>query len=102
MDLSGDHNRPSPRPTYGCSVSARHLAARPSSGDSRMVRRPIAILIAAWGVCAGFGLAKMLTYELTTAAAATPPPKWPHAAAISRDPSAPTLVLFLHPRCPCS
>ncbi len=67
-----------------------------------MVWRPIAILIAAWSVCAGFGLAKMLTYELTPAPGASAPPQWPRAAAISRDRSTPTLVLFLHPRCPCS
>src|SRR5437762_10557422 len=67
-----------------------------------MVWRPIAILIAAWGVCAGFGLAKMLTYELTPAPAAAVAPMWPLAATISRDASHPTLVLFLHPRCPCS
>src|SRR5437764_2268163 len=67
-----------------------------------MVWRPIAILIAAWGICAGFGLAKMITYELTPAPAAAAAPIWPPAATISRDASRPTLVLFLHPRCPCS
>jgi hypothetical protein len=64
--------------------------------------RPIAILIAAWSVCAGLGLTKMLTYELTPAASATAPAMWPQSATISRDVSIPTLVLFLHPRCPCS
>jgi hypothetical protein len=64
--------------------------------------RPIAILIAAWGVCAGLGLAKMLTYELTPAVGATAPAIWPQSAATTRDASSPTLVLFLHPRCPCS
>src|SRR3954468_7732639 len=67
-----------------------------------MVRWPIAILIAAWCVCAGLGLARMLTFELTPAAAATAPAKWPQSAAAIRDASRPTLVLFLHPRCPCS
>src|SRR5438132_4378522 len=67
-----------------------------------MVWRPIAILIAAWCVCAGLGLTKMLTYELTPAASAAAPAMWPPAAAIGRDASDPTLVLFLHPRCPCS
>jgi hypothetical protein len=67
-----------------------------------MVWRPIAILIVAWSVCAGFGLAKMLTYELTPAASAAAPVTWPRSAAIRLDASRPTLVLFLHPRCPCS
>src|SRR5262245_60869800 len=67
-----------------------------------MVWRPIVILIAAWTVCAGLGLARMLTYELTPAASMAAPPLWPQATGISRDASGPTLVLFLHPRCPCS
>jgi hypothetical protein len=67
-----------------------------------MVWRPIVILIAAWTVCAGLGLARMLTYELTPATGAAAPAIWPQATGISRDASGPTLVLFLHPRCPCS
>ena len=59
-------------------------------------------MIAAWTVCAGLGVARMLTYELTPAAGAAAPPTWPQATGISRDSSCPTLVLFLHPRCPCS
>ncbi len=82
--------------------SARHVAVQPSTGDSRMVWRPIAILIAAWSVCAAFGLARMLTYELTPATGATAPPTWPPAASISREASGSTLILFLHPQCPCS
>ncbi len=67
-----------------------------------MVWRPIVILIAAWSVCAGFGLARMLTYELTPGPETAAPTTWPAAATISRDVSGQTLVLFLHPRCPCS
>src|SRR5947209_17064161 len=67
-----------------------------------MLWRPIAILIVAWSVCAGLGLAKMLTYELTPAASAAAPTTWPPSAGIARNTSRPTLVLFLHPRCPCS
>ena len=67
-----------------------------------MVWRPIAILIALWSVCAAFGLARMLTYELTPAPGAAAPTIWPPATAISRNVSSPTLLLFLHPRCPCS
>jgi hypothetical protein len=44
----------------------------------------------------------MLTYELTPAPGAAAPIVWPAAAAISRDAFGPTLVLFLHPHCPCS
>src|SRR5262245_56961175 len=67
-----------------------------------MAWRSITPLIVAWSVCAGLGLAKMLTYELTPAPAAAAPASWPPSAAVDRDPSCPTLVLFLHPHCPCS
>jgi len=67
-----------------------------------MVWRPIVILIAAWSICAGLGLAKMLTFELTPARRTAPPQTWPRSTAISPDACRPTLVLFLHPKCPCS
>jgi hypothetical protein len=44
----------------------------------------------------------MLTYELTPAATAAAPAMWPQSATVDRDLSSPTLVLFLHPHCPCS
>jgi hypothetical protein len=60
------------------------------------------VLIAGWAVCASFGVTKMLQYELTPAAAAVAPEAWPQDAEFQRDPTRPTLVLFLHPHCPCS
>jgi len=68
----------------------------------RMNWRLTALLIAAWTVFAGFGVTKMLQYELTPAADAVAPEAWPAAAEVDRDPTRPTLVLFLHPHCPCS
>src|SRR5437773_2149652 len=67
-----------------------------------MFRWPIALMIVAWSACAALGLVKMLNYELTPAATRTAASHWPAATQICRDPSRPTLLLFLHPRCPCS
>jgi len=67
-----------------------------------MNRLLVAVLIASWIVCAGLGVTKMLQYELTPSAGAAAPAAWPQAATIDRDRTRPTLVLFLHPQCPCS
>jgi hypothetical protein len=44
----------------------------------------------------------MLRYELTPAATATVAVEWPRETQVVRDSARPTLVLFLHPQCPCS
>ena len=56
----------------------------------------------AWGsgVVAGFSTAER--YAGTPGALATPGASWPATASVERDAARPTLLLFLHPCCPCS
>jgi hypothetical protein len=56
----------------------------------------------AWGsgVVAGFSTAER--YAGTPGAPGAPCASWPAGASLERDASRPTLLLFLHPRCPCS
>jgi hypothetical protein len=49
-----------------------------------------------------FGTALMLEYSGTPAKTDPPPAHWPDAARVARVSGQPTLVLFLHPQCPCS
>ncbi|WP_395745816.1 RedB protein [Prosthecobacter sp.] len=51
-------------------------------------------------VCAGSLL--MAQYSQTAGAAGTAPTHWPQACQSPRDPGRFSLVMFLHPRCPCS
>jgi hypothetical protein len=44
----------------------------------------------------------MLSYELTPAAPASPDRWWPTATQLVRDPGQPSLLMFVHPGCPCS
>jgi hypothetical protein len=44
----------------------------------------------------------MLLFELTPAKTSAASDRWPAAVNITRDATRPTMVLFLHPRCPCS
>src|SRR3954470_21057631 len=69
---------------------------------SHMIRWRIWLLAAAWCVCAAFGAASMVRYELTPGVRQQAPSHWPPATQLRRDTSRPTLVLFLHPQCPCS
>lgn len=51
-------------------------------------------------VCTGSLL--MAQYSQTAGATGTAPALWPEASWVSHDPVLPSLVMFLHPRCPCS
>jgi hypothetical protein len=41
-------------------------------------------------------------YETRPGGGAAAPPGWPDRSRLTRDPDRPTLVMFLHPHCPCS
>lgn len=56
----------------------------------------------AWlGLVAG-GLHFVWGYENSPGRSGAPPMHWPDDSAIRRNPELPTLVLFIHPHCPCS
>jgi len=55
-----------------------------------------------WLVAVGYGLRLVWTYENSPGRSGTPPTAWPTESAIKRTPGLPTLVLFIHPHCPCS
>lgn len=69
-----------------------------------MKKRPVGIacLLIAWGVSVAIGMAAMVKYSSTPGRIATPPLDWPRRAA--SQPAAPkaTLLVFIHPQCPCS
>jgi hypothetical protein len=54
-----------------------------------------------WLGAVGFGLYYVWAYENAPGKSATAPPAWPIASKIRRN-DLPTLVLFIHPHCPCS
>ena len=67
-----------------------------------MCRLRWATVLGAWAVLVTFGTWRMLSYELTPAAPASPVRWWPTATQLVRDPGRPTLLMFVHPGCPCS
>jgi hypothetical protein len=68
------------------------------------VRRFDILLVAVWLVAVLAGSVLLWRYKSTAGAAGAVPERWPAEAtvALPRSPTLPTLVLFAHPKCPCS
>jgi hypothetical protein len=60
------------------------------------------ILIASWLLVVLGGLYGLMRYKATPTAAGATPRHWPAAAQLTRQPARPTLVMFAHPKCPCT
>jgi hypothetical protein len=56
----------------------------------------------AWAAVAVLGFWCLAVYESRPGRAADPPTDWPDRSRLSRDAENPTLLMFLHPHCPCS
>jgi hypothetical protein len=59
-------------------------------------------LCAAWLLVIGAGLAIILDYDNTSGAVGKTPGHWPAKAPIPLEASRDTLVMFAHPKCPCT
>ncbi|HVQ36486.1 MAG TPA: hypothetical protein VMS31_03085 [Pyrinomonadaceae bacterium] len=61
---------------------------------------PIAVVI--WLTVVGTGLFFLWGYENKPGPGAKAPTQWPHSTQLSLDTVVPTLVMAIHPHCPCS
>ncbi|HUS67501.1 MAG TPA: hypothetical protein VMZ28_23350 [Kofleriaceae bacterium] len=69
----------------------------------RRQRNLLAAVVALWLVVCVGGIGLLLAYKARPGSAGEPPGSWPDAAAaLARDPQRPTLVMLIHPRCPCT
>lgn len=55
-----------------------------------------------WATAVTFGVSRLWKYDATAGAAARAPEAWPAGTRISQTAGLPTLVLLIHPQCPCS
>src|SRR5438105_2192626 len=62
----------------------------------------VVLLLGSWLAIVAAGLTALWRYELAAGEPGTPPARWPSASAIAPARERPTLVMLLHPRCPCS
>lgn len=58
--------------------------------------------IAVWLATVAVGAAIVGGYETEPGTPAAPPAEWPAASALRRRDGLPTVVVFVHPRCPCT
>jgi hypothetical protein len=60
-------------------------------------------MVLAWGIAVVLGMCGLVRYQMTPAAfARTAPSQWPADVSFARDGNRLTLVMTLHPECPCS
>jgi hypothetical protein len=62
----------------------------------------VAFALAAWSLLVLASLFVLWRYEHAPGALDAPPGVWPSASRLPREPGRPTLLLFVHPRCPCT
>lgn len=71
----------------------------PNVVGKRLLGPPIIVI---WGIAVLFGMYGMVRYQMTPAVASAAPAQWPAGVSFSRGEGRPTLVMTLHPQCPCS
>lgn len=71
----------------------------------KLFRKPSRILLLSltfWLLAVSIGSSLLIRYENKAGAVGRPPVEWPADSVIRRTPGRPTLVMMVHPRCPCS
>ena len=58
--------------------------------------------IAIWVILVGVASFVMLNYDFTPGPASSAPSYWPESSTLSRQPGRSTILMFAHPRCPCT
>src|SRR4051812_15409584 len=61
-----------------------------------------AVVLVVWGLIVGSGLLLLGEYHARPSSAGAASGSWPAESRVHFDESRPNLLLFLHPRCPCS
>ncbi|QDV87113.1 RedB protein [Planctomycetes bacterium TBK1r] len=84
----------------------RDAPAGQGTAFDHVARRPggwtIPVLVIAWSVMVAAGLGIVWRYEHTAGPLHVAPDRWPSDSQIERSPERWTLVLFAHPKCPCT
>lgn len=59
-------------------------------------------LIGIWALAIGVGVLVSIDYDVRPSAATTPPRMWPQQSKLTKSQGGLTLLMFVHPKCPCS
>lgn len=73
------------------------------SGRRRCQRLAVVAAVALWTVAVSAGWCMITDYSYKAEpSGAAPADAWPAGVTLARDANRPTMVVFLHPKCPCS
>ena len=61
-----------------------------------------AAILCLWGSGVVGAFLWVVAYDLKPSAPTAPPRQWPQASALDRSSRGPTLIMFVHPHCPCT
>lgn len=67
-----------------------------------MSRTTCIISLACWCLLVGCGCGWAFMYQMTPSPQYTPPAVWPSECALTDKRTQPTLLVFVHPKCPCT
>ncbi len=87
-------------PTHALMLGGKSRLGLQMTGPGKKIL--IGGLIAGWIAVTGSGMFYLARYQTTAGAVATTPMDWPSDSKIARRGDRDTLVLFAHPKCPCT
>ena len=67
-----------------------------------MTSRPLAAVLVVWACAVAVGIVLMTRYDSTQGATASAPATWPRSSSIIPARFGATVVMFVHPDCPCT
>src|SRR4051812_18830224 len=83
-------------------MKARAIGGDVLMGAWKQGRRGMQVLWALWLAVLIGGAGGLWSYANRPGIQADAPLRWPGASAIRPEPGRPTLLVFAHPRCPCT
>ncbi|MCZ6683021.1 MAG: hypothetical protein O7B26_07545, partial [Planctomycetota bacterium] len=82
---------------------ALNLALRESAFANRpLSARRLTIMLVLWACTLGAGFGYLAWYSNAPGPAGTPPKHWPAGSLVQQNREQPTLLMFIHPGCPCT
>ena len=77
-------------------------AKPPTTMDDRRSKPLLPLAVLGWGLAVGAGHLLLGAHAARPGDPGDPPSRWPGESRIAPVPDRPRLLIFLHPRCPCS
>ena len=72
------------------------------SPSSALSAQRLTIMLVLWACMGGGGLGYLVSHSSAPGTPGAPPRKWPAGSAMQPSGERPTLLMFIHPRCPCT